>query len=119
MKTFICANCGKSNDWKKSTTNKFCNNRCQQDFKWSETRKTLLAGTYSGNSIKPLRRLIVELYGEKCNTCGITDWLGNPISFDLDHIDGDKNHNQLSNVRLLCPNCHRQTPTWGNKIRKP
>ena len=25
--------------------------------------------------------------------------------------------NRIKNLRLLCPNCHSQTPTWGKKTR--
>ena len=42
-------------------------------------------------------------------------WNNKPLSFHLDHIDGNRNNNQRSNLRLLCPNCHSQTPTWGVK----
>jgi len=31
----------------------------------------------------------------------------------VNHIDGNKENNHLSNVRILCPNCHSLTPTYG------
>jgi hypothetical protein len=52
--------------------------------------------------------------------CGLSSWNGLPIPLELDHIDGDHSHNNMSNLRLLCCNCHAQTPTWrGRKLRKP
>lgn len=53
----------------------------------------------------------------KCSMsyCGISDWHGQKISLQLDHIDGNRRNNQLENLRLLCPNCHTQTETWGFK----
>jgi hypothetical protein len=33
----------------------------------------------------------------------------------LDHINGDAGDDRLKNLRFLCPNCHQQTATWGNK----
>ena|ERR1039457_5631140 len=36
-----------------------------------------------------------------------------PIRFQLDHVSGNKKDNSRENLRVLCPNCHTQTPTWG------
>jgi 5-methylcytosine-specific restriction endonuclease McrA len=35
------------------------------------------------------------------------------IPIQLEHIDGNSENNELSNLKLLCPNCHTLTPTWG------
>lgn len=44
-------------------------------------------------------------------------WLGKPLNLQLDHIDGDRTNNCIDNLRLLCHNCHSQTPTYGRKKR--
>lgn len=63
-----------------------------------------------------LKRLISEGYKEyRCEKCGITDWMGKPISLQLDHIDGNHNNNALENLRVVCPNCHSQTETYAGK----
>jgi 5-methylcytosine-specific restriction endonuclease McrA len=54
----------------------------------------------------------------KCKICNINNWLGNPITLQLDHINGKNNDNRVENIRLLCPNCHSQTDTYSNKKRK-
>lgn len=66
------------------------------------------------------RRLLDEGYWEyRCMECGIEDWCGKPISLHLDHINGTNDDNRLHNLRLLCPNCHSQTPSYaGRNARK-
>lgn len=61
-------------------------------------------------------RLILEGYKEnRCESCGIEEWNGAPISLELDHISGDRSDNSLQNLRILCPNCHSQTPTYRGR----
>jgi hypothetical protein len=65
------------------------------------------------------KRLIVEgLLKQECYKCKITSWCGLPLTLQLDHVDGDGTNNELINLRLLCPNCHTQTPTYGSKSPK-
>ena len=67
-------------------------------------------------SSKLLVRLINEGYKEnKCECCGITQWLGKSIILQLHHKDGNHNNNNLDNLEILCPNCHSQTDTYGGK----
>jgi predicted HNH restriction endonuclease len=33
----------------------------------------------------------------------------------MEHIDGNSSNNKVTNLCLLCPNCHSQTPTYKNK----
>ena len=42
----------------------------------------------------------------KCEKCGLTEWLGEPIPLELDHIDGNHWNNADENVWVICPNCH-------------
>lgn len=52
----------------------------------------------------------------KCAQCNNTGtWNGSPLDLDIDHINGISNDNRPNNLRYLCPNCHRQTKTWGRK----
>lgn len=71
------------------------------------------------NTLK--ERLISAGYKErKCECCGLSTWNGKPIPIELHHIDGNHNNNSLSNLQILCPNCHAQTDFYcgrGNKNR--
>lgn len=63
------------------------------------------------------KRLLKEgLLEYKCAICGNTgEWLGQPLTLQLDHINGDHFDHRLENLRLLCPNCHSQTETFSGK----
>ena len=62
------------------------------------------------------KKLIREgIFSHTCSSCNLSEWLSNPIPLELDHIDGDHLNNELSNLRLLCPNCHALTPTYRGK----
>lgn len=53
----------------------------------------------------------------KCEICGITEWLGKPIVCELHHINGDSTDNRIENLQILCPNCHSQTDNFRSRNR--
>lgn len=63
------------------------------------------------------KRLFEEdVLREKCVWCGNTGWWFNrPLTLELDHINGNRKDNRLSNLRILCPNCHSQTSTFRGR----
>lgn len=54
---------------------------------------------------------------KKCESCGIVKWMGRAAPLELDHIDGDRFNNAIENLRILCANCHSQTPTNSGRNR--
>lgn len=71
--------------------------------------------TYTSTTHLKNRLLNAKLLEYKCAICGITEWLNNPISLQLDHKNGNNRDNRLENLRFLCPNCHSQTDTYAGK----
>jgi Zn finger protein HypA/HybF involved in hydrogenase expression len=64
------------------------------------------------------RLIYLGLLEYKCVKCGNNgEWMGEKLSLEIDHINGINNDNRLENLRILCPNCHSQTPTFKNKNR--
>lgn len=82
--------------------------------------KDILNGQHpSYQTFKLKQRLISE--NIKFNVCEICKtgptWNGKYINCELDHVDGDSSNHLLSNLRMLCPNCHSQTETFRSKNR--
>ena len=70
-------------------------------------------------SFKLKKRLIAEgIKKNVCETCGISTGMDKQLNLELHHIDGKRQNHKLSNLKLLCPNCHSQTDTFRAKNKK-
>lgn len=80
----------------------------------------LVRGSSTGSDGLRRRLLREGVFEHRCACCGLTEWQGEPIPLELDHIDGDRSNNLLENLRLLCPNCHARTDTYrGRNVGRP
>jgi len=69
----------------------------------------------SGKSRYNIKHRLIRagLLRNYCDQCGISEWRGKPLMAHIDHINGIRNDHRLENLRMLCPNCHSQTETYG------
>ncbi len=78
----------------------------------AEPLAKILARSRSRTPIK--RRLIgAGILVNECDDCGLSEWRGKPISIQIDHRNGVRDDHRIENLRMLCPNCHSQTGTFG------
>lgn len=62
------------------------------------------------------KRLLKEGVKEyKCECCGNTEWMGEPIALELHHINGVKDDLRIENLQILCPNCHAFTDNYRGR----
>ena len=77
--------------------------------------EVLVAGFFAQSNRLRKRLLAAGLKQATCEICGLSEWNGQPIPLELDHVNGRRDDNRLENLRLVCPNCHAQTPTCRGK----
>ena len=117
MKT--CLGCNATLTKKSQAT--FCSNACQRAAEreaktrlWLETG----LGTVASHSRHYIRLYLLEDQEGRCALCGgEAMWHGLPLALILDHIDGNASNNHRDNLRLVCPNCDSQLPTFKARNR--
>lgn len=67
-------------------------------------------------SASKLRNKLIEagLKEERCECCGLTEWMGRKIPLELHHKNMNHNDNNLENLQILCSNCHALAHDYCN-----
>lgn len=112
--TYKCSNCNKR-------TRK--ENLCL-DCQLENDIKLWLSGnieiTWRSSNKEPrafVKEYLINTRGDECEVCGFSEKHpedGKSI-IQMDHIDGNYMNNHPDNLRLLCPNHHALTPTYGGR----
>jgi hypothetical protein len=98
----------------------YCSLACYQDgMAEQRIRRWLATGLPGRQSLHgAIREWIMIEQNGGCAICGREPvWNGATLVFVLDHIDGDGTNHVRSNVRMICPNCDSQLPTFKARNR--
>ena len=75
--------------------------------------------TYQDTTLLKNRLWDAGLLDRRCYECGITRWRDQPAPLELEHINGVKDDHRLTNLTILCPNCHALTGTYRGRNKEP
>lgn len=74
--------------------------------------------TYAKSSTVKKRLIKEGLLVEQCALCSLKGtWNERPLVLVLDHVNGHRTDYRIENLRLLCPNCNSQQPTFCRGYR--
>jgi FCS type zinc finger protein len=120
---YTCAYCNKLFIGVKSRANNsksgfhFCSRVCKDSAQRIGGISEIMPPHYgTGNGKHDYQERAKEAYGNVCGICGLLPtWNNKPIILDVHHIDGNRQNNDITNLKVVCPNCHRQEEMnkWG------
>lgn len=97
----------------------YAGNMGGQKYKTCPARKSARSYLHRGSLISShklkLKLLEDGLKQRCCERCKQKDWMGQPIPIELHHVNGNRFDNRLSNLLMLCPNCHALTDNHAGR----
>lgn len=122
----LCKQCQNPVPYLKRWYNVFCSHSCSATFnnqqrvkKYEPAKPDRLMLRFLAGECKhrfSIRKILIKIHGNQCAICRISAiWQSHPLTLIVDHIDGNAGNNLPNNLRLLCPNCNSQTPTFSGR----
>ena len=86
----------------------YAGNQGGKGIKVASNKKSALEFLLSNISNSKKRKCLIEegIKENKCERCGLSEWMGQPIPLELHHIDFNPYNTDISNIQILCSNCH-------------
>lgn len=107
-----CARCGLN-----ISSLKYCSSKCRKAY----AREIIVEKWLNGHNIAgeylpvAIRSYLLEKANNCCSKCEWNEMhpITKKVPLEIDHIDGNPRNNIPENLRVLCPNCHSLTPSYG------
>lgn len=116
-----CLQCGKITPY---TGYKYCCNNCQLQYQYKTYIERWKNGEVSGLQghgvvSRYVKRFLRDKYDNRCFLCGWSEInvITGKAPLVADHIDGNWQNNEESNLRLICPNCDSLSATYAGLNR--
>ena len=113
----VCCGCGLSFFCSLSKNQFHCSAACKiktRHKKIQNAGRFDIDGTPAGPTVRKYIETITGNFCAVCNQSG-KNWCGKKLTLIVDHVDGDARNWAIKNIRLVCPNCDSQLPTFKGR----
>lgn len=112
-----CVGCASKFYSQNSRNQKYCSAACKRKTRTQKIEKSGRFDIEGQPASKTVRDYLISTVGNICALCNQNgkNWCDKPLTLIVDHIDGDAYNWRISNIRLVCPNCDSQLPTFKGR----